>query len=190
MGNKAVGSARRGPQQNENNSCFGQPPNGDADFPQSDRHTVQQVDGRLPQFEYPQSNHRQADPVNQTGPKTAPYVKRCQPDDYHGNDQVQGHVQKVDRHVELFEKNLTEPDQQHPEKIPGDNCKMGRTHCKAHVGLDLVDVFFKKMADFLREKPGNQIGETNGPELHKSNRMKKILTEFLKQGKNVLRNVF
>ena len=41
-------------------------------------------------------------------------------DDYHGNDQVEGQVQIVDRYVELFEKSLTEPRCSPDTKSTGD----------------------------------------------------------------------
>ena len=62
---------------------------------------------------------------------------------------------------------------------------MRRADCKARVILNLFDIFFKKLADLSRYKPGDQIADANGADLHKSDRMKKILTQFPKHGHNV-----
>jgi hypothetical protein len=98
-------------------------------------------------------------------------------------------VQKVGRHFELFEKNLTEPNKQQPKNILEQNYKMDRAQYKPHVGLNLLDVFFKVLTDLCCEKPGNQISDANGPYLQKSDRMNKILTQPLNQGREEHRNV-
>jgi hypothetical protein len=98
-------------------------------------------------------------------------------------------VQKVGRHFELFEKNLTEPDKQHPKKNFEQNYKLDRAQYKPHVGLNLLDVFFKVLIDLFGQKTGDQIRDANGPDLQKSDGVRKILTEPLNQGFEKHRNV-
>jgi hypothetical protein len=74
------------------------------------------VNGRIPQFEYPQKHNQQTGQVDKSGPENTFYVKRCKANDQQGTDNIEGHVQKVGRHFELFEKNLTEPNKQQPKK--------------------------------------------------------------------------
>ena len=54
------------------------------------------------------------------------------------------------RYGKPFEKSLREPNQQQSKNILEHNGKMGRAHCKVHVGLYFVGVFFKKLADPCR----------------------------------------
>ena len=75
MGNKAVGRARGCPEQNKNDDRFEQSPNRDTDFTQPDRHAVEKVNGRFPQFEYPQRYDNQADRLYSPGPESTLYVK-------------------------------------------------------------------------------------------------------------------
>jgi hypothetical protein len=54
---------------------------------------------------------------------------------------------------------------------------------KSHVGLNLLDAFFKVLMNFTGYKPGDQLRDTNGAYLHESDRMRKILTQPLNQGR-------
>jgi hypothetical protein len=109
------------------------------------------------------------------------YVKSCKANDQQANAKIEGHAQKVGRHGELFEKNLTEPHKQQPKYILEYNGKMGRAQYKPHVGLNLFDVFFKVLSDLCCEKPGDEISDKNGPYLQKAAGMKKILGKPLIQ---------
>ncbi len=98
------------------------------------------------------------------------------------NNKVEGHVEKAERYFEPFEKNLTEPKEQQPKKILQHNCKMERAQYQPHVGLNFLAVFFKVLMDLCCEKPGDQIRDANGPDLHKADRVRKILTQPLEPG--------